>query len=116
MTNAQNKSPPQHTRGPWADKKDGKYLNSEYQIERERGSYTWFPIKSGRKTICLVVSNKFDDPEHKANGQLISAAPELLNALECLEIFMQDVMPEDASLDVWTQARAAIAKAKGGAA
>jgi hypothetical protein len=111
-----------HTPGTWSDKKDGKYLNSEYQVERERGSYTWFPIKAGRKTICLVVSNRFDDVEHKANGELIAAAPDLLSAITNLMngidtgLVRIETDADETLAIAFGKIRAAIAKAKGGAA
>jgi hypothetical protein len=91
----ENKSPPQHTPGPW---------------HTEKSSAEWIYILS---THGIVGSAWATDETYEVNARIIAAAPDLLNALECLEIFMLDTMPEDASLDVWTQAREAIAKAIG---
>jgi hypothetical protein len=54
--------------------------------------------------------------ETEANGRVIAAAPDMLHALECLLFYAADIHSEDLDLEVYEQARAAIAKAKGGAA
>lgn len=65
----------EHTPLPWAQKtKAGKYLQSEYQVKKEHGSYSWFPIKSGKKVICLVIGEGFSDDEAAKNGDFIIKA------------------------------------------
>jgi hypothetical protein len=66
MTTEQNKSPPQHTPGPW-------------QYNYENGLVSSFDI-----VICAVYINP-DSPkisERHANGYLIEAAPDLLEGSE----------------------------------
>jgi hypothetical protein len=87
----------QHTSGPWQ-------VNSLTRIE------------AADYGLIANVRGDLSEAETHANARLIAAAPELLDALESLEMFMRDCMTEDADLDVWKLARAAIAKAKGGAA
>lgn len=92
-----------HTPGNWSVK------------DREYRSY----IKSGGVIVahCDEGSNKSLWPntqERLANASLIAAAPELLAALE----YMIEVCPaiDPQGEDAHERARAAIAKAKGGAA
>ena len=43
----------------------------------------------------------------KANARLMAAAPDLLNALECVLLYAADVHSEDLDLDVYAEARSA---------
>jgi len=56
------------------------------------------------------------DNEARANARLIAAAPELLAALERMADAWPAQTPDSPHFDAHIQARAAIAKAKGGAA
>ena len=100
-----------HTPGPWAVDSDG----SGWYIEAtpERGH-----------SLAFIASPEFQEEpdtsasEAEANARLIAAAPDLLEALQ----WLVDILP-DPDLDndelqrTWTRrARAAIAKATGGAA
>jgi hypothetical protein len=86
----------QHTRGPW-EIRDGSFIDAPSMtcVANVRGAH---------------VTDQF---ECQANARLIAAAPDLAFALEALLEYAQDTMPEelDGSLDVWTQARTALAKA-----
>ncbi len=82
-----------HTPGPWIDKdKKGKYLaektkwTADYEGKMKDGVATSFPIMAGKEVIALMVGTGFDaDEKLKANSNLIIAAPDMLEALECVE-------------------------------
>lgn len=84
-----------HTPGPW------------------KHDSTWGLIKHGKTEICALHSG------NPANAHLISAAPELLSALERLLQISQDELDQSATHDglinceALANARAAISKAKG---
>ena len=80
----------QHTPAPW------KYDS------------TWGIIKYGKTEICALHSGNL------ANAHLISAAPDLLSALEeMMSVFQDHEQYDEESAEVVGAARAAIAKAKG---
>jgi hypothetical protein len=82
----------QHTPAPW------KYDS------------TWGIIKYGKTEICALHSGNL------ANAHLISAAPDLLSALEeMMSVFQDHEQYDEESAEVVGAARAAIAKAKGAA-
>ena len=97
----------QHTPGPWTV--DGQHYDY----------YASFSVKAGGRGVCAISSNiKRPGAESAANARLIAAAPDLLAALQAMvDAYQQhfDVMPV-----AWQTydyiARAAIAKATGGAA
>ena len=84
-----------HTPGPW------------------KHDSTWGLIKYGKTEICALHSGNL------ANAHLISAAPDLLSALERLLKISQEELDQSATHDglvnceALANARAAIAKAKG---
>lgn len=73
-------------------------------------------ITAGTPIICNVF--KHADAEHfngAANGRLIAAAPELLEALQSMEMALIGyVHQNDVTTNALTKCRAAIAKATGG--
>lgn len=86
----------------------------------------YFPDLSGENTICTAdgfivatvnpYASSFDDGKHLANQHLLSAAPELLAALEAameLGAYRGDRMPIKAVKPIFDAMKAAIAKAKG---
>lgn len=83
-----------HTPGPW---------RNDHGIE----------IAAGEKSICGMRFPFADDPEMAANARLISAAPELLEALEGL--LSDRYLSDPINADRMAGARAAIQKATGGA-
>ena len=88
----------EHTPGPWAI-----YVNAPSDVVIRKMS------KDGYELCAIArVSSGY------ANAHLIAAAPELLEALDAALKLIELVMPIDG--DVTRKARAAIAKAKGGAA
>ena len=102
----------QHTPGPWRD---------DFEGEPDWGSQTIIQVGAGSTLIAdvCVTDDCISDDEHAANARLIAAAPELLEALQCL-LAMPDY---DGAISTSTvrrgakhAARAAIAKATGGAA
>lgn len=106
-----------HTPGPWSV--DGcSDNNAEAEV---------IVADDGRRTICWTANTWDDDEgeeivtdEDRANGRLIAAAPELLSALRlaadslrsAIE-FAPDEEDSAALQEVWSAARAAIAKATG---
>ena len=95
---------PKYTPGSWARNPD-------------------FPeaINAGDKHVAMA--NKFQSPnskmtvwgeEYEANATLIAAAPELLEALECLIHDVEcEIEPHGRMIDAFSNAKNAIAKAKG---
>jgi hypothetical protein len=93
---------PQHTQGPW-----------HRNIKPARKYVTIF---AGRNThVCHLATSGLTDEEIEANADLIAAAPELLTACERLAAW--DASHDDSQLisEACSFARAAIAKARGGA-
>lgn len=69
---------------------------------------TWGLIKHGKSEICALHSGNI------ANAHLISAAPDLLDALQaCLDYFLLDSMMEEDATPEIEKIKNAIAKAKG---
>lgn len=95
----------QHTPGPWAvSRNNAGAIPLHFQ-----------PLEViGRGGACCVAAKLGDGPEALANAHLIAAAPELLAACQALlaEAELHGLTDNDAHL---REARAAIAKAKGGA-
>ena len=87
--------------------------------EDDYGDEIWY----GGKGCGLITVNGWtnggckDDPEKwealKAEARLISAAPDLLNALENLTKFIEQAYPNATEWVRYTRAKAAIAKATG---
>ena len=68
-------------------------------------------VDQNKKTICFLPERKNNDAAH-----LISAAPDLLSALEeMMSVFQDHEQYDEESAEVVSIARAAIAKAKGAA-
>lgn len=108
-----------HTQGPWEAWCDnhGEYAAN---VEREGGERLPFDVCAGDEAIVTVYG--FSE-ESSANARLIAAAPELLDALEEVALVLAGIIAasedrESARLagDPYERARAAIAKATGGAA
>lgn len=92
-----------HTKGPWVIDED--FGRNRRGISAPFASRPWFKLA---KVVVRVDGEP--SAEGKANLRLIAAAPELLDALEAV------VRVADRNTDEFIAARAAIAKAKGGAA
>jgi hypothetical protein len=99
----------QHTPGPW-EINDNGLIYGQCREGDDEAPCVADVIKDRELAAFGIMS-----PEETANARLIAAAPELLFALEALIEYAQDTMPQelDGSLDVWTQAQAAVAKARG---
>lgn len=84
-----------YTKGPW--RVNGRYIETETEV------------------ICELFDSGFGRDVRDANALLISAAPDLLEALRELSALMQGVIHESYEPDVFTleNSRAAIAKATG---
>lgn len=86
-----------HTPGPW---------RNDFGVEISAGECV---------SICGMRFPFNDDPEKAANACLISAAPELLEAVERLEAGVRLWMSRGVTDEDMAFAKAAILKAKGGA-
>ncbi|MEO0796641.1 MAG: hypothetical protein AAFX93_15840 [Verrucomicrobiota bacterium] len=95
-----------HTPGPW-----------EFGRIRDVKFPEWYIGSSAADVaqISILMDASRTDQEHIANARLIAAAPDLLEALECL---LADTCQEgyysQADSDSVINAKAAIAKVKGG--
>ena len=104
----------QHTPGPWfydwSSKTNG--VVNQFHIGPQIGPLD----EMGNVEPLITVDNDSDEAE--ANARLIAAAPELLEALAEVEIFIAN-MPKGigrgAAAPVYNKIEAAISKAKGGA-
>lgn len=97
-----------HTPGPWSFKaypEDHDCLVPSLSV--------WVSADGWEQFAHVATGNNIDgnDPEGIANARLISAAPDLLAALQTL-CSMRD-MSSDQLTAAWDAARAAIAKATG---
>ena len=102
-----------HTPGPWEIVKDRDSTQSyvTYRIGRAA-------ISTEKGVTCSNSSALMSVEEAEANARLIAAAPDLLEALQdCLALMVNgpDGCADD-PIRIETVARAAIAKAEGGAA
>lgn len=96
----------EHTPGPW------KVYNA-FDLIRKPGSVAFERIGTPIVTV-LECNEGYDIVATKADAQLIAAAPDLLAACEAaLEAIRSDA-DIDWMLNVESQCRAAIAKARGG--
>lgn len=94
-----------HTKGPW---KVGQYLGSlrQFVIHMDVGD-------NGRGSDVAFTSAAFGNDETIANARLIAASPDLLEALQAIEMLYAP-LARDSTAATWIdKARAAIAKATG---
>lgn len=98
-----------HTPGPWS-----------VGYENTGGGYTVMsgPLRVAHTSIqalaCRPDGRPIFEEEAKANGYLVAAAPEMLDALRAAERELYQVPPDDPEQErVLTTVRAAIAKAEG---
>jgi len=126
----------QHTPGPWFIWKElalqragccQEEIHDELLYDSEYGIYAGTPTKCTRGSlsghsshICDIDSDDWDNPDGDkgtclANARLIAAAPDLLAALRYIEGVALADEPRDLP-GIAQTARAAIAKATGGAA
>ena len=106
-----NTNKAKHTPGPWKYRPD-KY--DDWGVVKSADGYPVVQACLGRWTSEFDThrTNKTDPAE--ANARLISAAPELLAALENIVIQMNNYGSlNNLSWEGWEKARAAISKAKG---
>jgi hypothetical protein len=88
-----------HTPGPW------------FSPDRVHGTrYVEARIGGGMLQEVAACGPTEDPTQQAANARLISAAPELLDALKA---FVHDIVPNSNDDPLWVNARAAILKATG---
>ncbi len=93
-----------HTSGPWR----------HYNDTDAAGKTGRHEIQAIGKTIALIYSTCGDEVADLSNAQLISAAPDLLEAVKALVQSANPTLPKDWRRDrPVSLARAAIAKAEG---
>jgi hypothetical protein len=111
-----NKEAVKHTPGPWKAELANK--------GRKNACEFWAVIEDNhsrthRDSIVNMFWSDGIRPDDEANARLIAAAPELLEALELLHSISKHQRAvfgsEEAVASAYATARAAIAKAKGGA-
>lgn len=99
------------TPGPWVgiDPKTKKFRSTAWTADNERASSTMYaPIKAGKDTVALVVSDDWErKDELHANARLIASAPELL-------AIAQRLVSDGLSTSLVNEAKALILKATGG--
>lgn len=87
-----------HTPGPWTIKNEESPLDFEMDL----------CVMAGEKTICHFFDST---PNDYVNACLIAAAPDLLEALQAVEILFACHCKDATALEWLDKARAAIAKA-----
>ena len=103
----------QHTPGPWelgSKSRDTEFLDDEWEISICGANEIDCPL------IAMVSNLSLSDDEADANACLIAAAPELLEALQSLVDMDVAYQRGPKVAEAVESARAAIAKATGGAA
>ena len=100
----------------------GKHTKAPWEVLDYNGVFCRICSGKGRRIIATVPLGT------PANARLIAAAPDLLAALKALDAYWCEMLPDGPPADdadhwlhadsraVWRTARAAIAKAEGGAA
>jgi hypothetical protein len=93
-----------HTPAPWT------FVDGF--IEKDKKVYDFWVRDPGRQGICEI--GRRNNPEAEANARLISASPELLEALKAFAKWHREYFGLDGAYDpVMTQANKAISKAEG---
>lgn len=90
-----------HTKGPW--------------LLKGCGGAPWIEAASGKAVALVVLRDVNENAEVKANGHLMLAAPDLLDALKAVALAEapRECDCGGAVCEMWKAARAAIAKAEG---
>lgn len=110
-----------HTPGPWMGKDAAGqwFQDHDWSADSDSESRTMFvPIHANGQVIALVVRTDWNDAQIDADAALISAAPELFEALSDLldtykSMFRSAHCQLDADAELIDKARAAIAKVTG---
>lgn len=100
-----------HTPGPWTVREpdaEERELDIAEGVSAEDMELTEVYADEAGDQVCFVMNTT---PCEAANARLISAAPELLDAVEELLIYLADW--DDPDNETCQRARAAVAKAKG---
>lgn len=82
---AENKE--KFTQGTWVGFDNGKWADcGAWSVNNdEASSHSYVAVNVGDVTICLVVSDSWDDKEMEANAHLIAAAPEMYDLLNSID-------------------------------
>lgn len=114
-----------HTPGPWVAKDENGNYNAAHNWEVDNSEFacvTALPIAADGEVIAFAMHGDVDyrrsiDAETEANARLISAAPDLLEALmeltQLTEALLFNTMGEPGPGSIGHKCRAAIAKATG---
>jgi hypothetical protein len=113
-----------HTPGPWRFATKSNFGNLIEADSGKRGGIGAGLLDEGYRTVAMYqaccASERYDDQEENrlANGHLIAAAPELLEALQIAWLWIDNWEPAFVSDEEWTEVagpliRAALAKATG---
>lgn len=95
-----------HTPGPWT-------VNGPWHIQADTTLEEFQAGGSRPKVVAHIVQGHNITPEQrKANATLIAAAPELLEALEQVELYLDSIDSAEIAQSIGMVVRGAIAKAK----
>lgn len=109
-----------HAPGPWIAKQSIRRIDCPlWTVHADKSvASVYSSLSTATAQVASIAVRSYKHDECKANALLIAAAPELLDALEelandCMQDHGVPCVPDKARV---MNARAAIAKAKGGAA
>lgn len=98
------------TKGPWIGFNNGKWADcGAWSVGNdEASSYSDVAVNAGDMTICLVVSDSWNDEEMESNAHLIAAAPDMYDVLSTIE-------NDDGTIPewLWDKIQITLAKARG---
>lgn len=85
------------TKGDWVGLDNGKWADcGAWSVDNDEASrYSNVAVNVGGVTICLVVSDSWDDEEMEANAHLISAAPDMYQMLERFSKYFDEMCEGD---------------------
>ncbi len=91
------------TKGPWAIEK----------TEESNGWHSVGPVTNGKIDVMITIFGNTGRPNSEANAHLISAAPDMYEALKKLLYIAECFIPIGEADDKFDAAKQALAKAEG---